>query len=505
MSKYDFEIDLSLNTSTGIILNKIRDHSVVLEFGCATGRMTRYMQEKMNCRVYIVEYDREAYDTALQYAQDGVCGDIMDYSWVQRFGDIRFDAILFADVLEHLPDPVAVLKQAARLLKDSGTILASVPNITHNDILLKCCCERFDYTPTGILDDSHVRFWGLENLRELAEDCGLTLRFVEGTRCPTGYTEQFPEQLPRVGLLENILNERRCGEVYQFVFALDKDPAPGRVPVLPESRIQSHVYLDTGRDFNPEEVIGIVSELTENGYHARWETENYEDVKRVRFDPVELQGCILRSICLRQGGAEIPLICPEGHDLGDGLLLAGEDPLVYTDTLPGTGPITLEADILLPGQAYLKQLEEAIPCLLEEMERRHQKQAALYDEKCRAFQALQAEQELLRSEITRLGCRETELQEHILRLDEAIEEKEAYVSTLQSNITALNDELARCRVDIGAYITLANSKDLYAMELERRLNRYENNVVMKLVKRAAGILRKVVRKVKNRIKRGGSR
>ena len=49
MSKYDFEIDLSNRTSTGIILNKIKPGSVVLEFGCATGRMTRYMKEAMDC------------------------------------------------------------------------------------------------------------------------------------------------------------------------------------------------------------------------------------------------------------------------------------------------------------------------------------------------------------------------------------------------------------------------------------------------------------------------
>ena len=60
MSKYDFEIDLSPNSSTGRILNKLRPGSVVLEFGCATGRMTRYMKEALGCQVYIVEYERTA-------------------------------------------------------------------------------------------------------------------------------------------------------------------------------------------------------------------------------------------------------------------------------------------------------------------------------------------------------------------------------------------------------------------------------------------------------------
>ena len=161
MSKYDFEIDLTANSSTGIILNKIREDSVVLEFGCATGRMTRYMKEVLGCRVYIVEYDKDAYQTALQYAEDGLCDDIMQFQWVEKFQDINFDAIIFADVLEHLTRPEQVLEQAGHLLKEDGNIYVSIPNITHNDILMKLYDNRFDYTPTGILDDTHVHFWGL--------------------------------------------------------------------------------------------------------------------------------------------------------------------------------------------------------------------------------------------------------------------------------------------------------------------------------------------------------
>jgi SAM-dependent methyltransferase len=39
-----------------------------------------------------------------------------------------FDAILFADVLEHLPEPAPVLEAGARLLRPRGRVLVSVPN-----------------------------------------------------------------------------------------------------------------------------------------------------------------------------------------------------------------------------------------------------------------------------------------------------------------------------------------------------------------------------------------
>ena len=137
MSKYDFEIDLTDRTSTGIILNKIPRGSVVLEFGCATGRMTRYMEEELDCRVYIVEFDQMAYEKAKQYAQDGICDDIMNYRWMEAFGQVRFDAIIFADVLEHLTKPDQVLTQAAKLLKDDGSIHISAITFWYNPIIPK--------------------------------------------------------------------------------------------------------------------------------------------------------------------------------------------------------------------------------------------------------------------------------------------------------------------------------------------------------------------------------
>ena len=166
MSKYDFDLDLSGNTSTGMILSKIKKGSTVLEFGCATGRMTRYMQEALDCRVYIVEFEESAFQKAVEYAEDGLCDDIMTFRGREKFQDVRFDAVICADVLEHLSDPEAVLRAAAELLTEDGAIHISLPNITHNDVLLKAFRERFDYTKVGLLDNTHVHFWCCKSRRK---------------------------------------------------------------------------------------------------------------------------------------------------------------------------------------------------------------------------------------------------------------------------------------------------------------------------------------------------
>ena len=57
---------------------------------------------------------------ALAYAEDGLCDDIMQFQWVEKFQNIAFDAIVFADVLEHLTEPERVLCEAGKLLKENG-------------------------------------------------------------------------------------------------------------------------------------------------------------------------------------------------------------------------------------------------------------------------------------------------------------------------------------------------------------------------------------------------
>ena len=357
MSKYDFELDLSMNSSVGMILSKIKPHTVILEFGCAAGRMTQYMKEVLNCRVYIVENDSDAFEKAKEFACDGICDDIQNYRWLERFGDIVFDAILFADVLEHLRDPEDVLKKAAGLLKEDGSIFVSVPNVTHNDVVLKAIEERFDYTQTGLLDNTHIHFWGLKNIKTLGKAGGLTVRKLEGTYCPTGSTEQNA-QIGKNLLLENILRERPTGEVYQFVLTMDKRGDVEPVCTIGAPAVTSHIYLDTGNDFNAQEQIAVNAVSSGNGsYTVHYELMDEESVCRVRLDPVEGQGIILQRICICQNERELELVMPNAIQVDSGVYIHSDDPMVIAQVQPDEGSVTVDAEFVLPGAQYLDVLE----------------------------------------------------------------------------------------------------------------------------------------------------
>ena len=439
MSKYDFELDLSGNTSTGMILQKIEKGSAVLEFGCATGRMTRYMKETLDCRVYIVEFEEAAFQKAMEYAEDGLCDDIMTFRWRQKFQDMRFDAIVCADVLEHLSDPEAVLRAAAELLTENGTIHISLPNITHNDVLVKAFRERFDYTRVGLLDNTHVRFWGLENLRELADGSGLYLQSMEATYCRTGETEQQPKLDGVTARLENVLRQRACGEVYQFVVSLSQKPCQTPVFRQKAPTARMHLYLDTGSNFNQNEVIAFEAEDDGNGgYMVRYVLKEGHGASRIRLDPVEHQGCILADLRVCQNAQQLPLGYSDCVRMDEGVCLLGDDPAVYADI--GPGEVTLEGRMLLPGAAYEQFLQQQYSDKKQEAEEQHRQ---LLHEKNLAEAAK-------------------------LHYEAVIDDWKGQFATAKKEIGMLGRELDQVRADLCGYIILSNNKEKYILELEQR-------------------------------------
>ncbi len=89
-----------------------------------------------------------------------------------------FDAILFADVLEHFVDPWRVLRQAATLLAADGVLVASIPNVQYLGVVSGLVRGRWDYRDRGILDRGHLRFFTLATIRQLFDQAGLEVTQV---------------------------------------------------------------------------------------------------------------------------------------------------------------------------------------------------------------------------------------------------------------------------------------------------------------------------------------
>lgn len=285
--KYETDINLEFENTMTLMINEIEKESVVLEFGPASGRLTRYLKEKCDCKVYIVELDEEAGKIASQYAEDAVIGDIEKYEWLERFGNIRFDYILFADVLEHLYNPEKVLESVKKLLKPNGYVIMSLPNIAHNSIIIDLLDNKFEYKPTGLLDNTHIKFWTYSNIENMLKKLEFNVDIKQATYTQVGFNEfnNSYEDLKNINPM--VLKSREMGEIYQFVYkiTLNKDAARGINKINYYSDYYYNQYFFDGDEIKKETLII-------DGRKYVIETNIPKDVKKLRLNPLNKK-CII--------------------------------------------------------------------------------------------------------------------------------------------------------------------------------------------------------------------
>lgn len=366
MSKYaDIPMDLDQDQIPGKIMARIEPASCVLEFGCAEGRMTRYMKEELGCHVSIVELNAEAFAVARQYAEDGVCGDIETGEWQEYFAGKQFDYILFADVLEHLRDPERALAATKDFLKPEGEVLLSLPNIGHNDVLVNLYLNRFEYTSIGLLDNTHVHFWGKNDLAGLAERTGYDIRVLDGVYQPPFHTEQRVDRGGVPATLTEALTRREYNEVYQFFLILRKRDAGPREDT--EERLKSgspalaaHFYWDQGEGYRAD-ACALVEPAVLPGGRLRFYCDAVpEKCVRVRFDPTLGTPCLVSDIHVKTNRASCEIYPLNGVTVNQTTAFANTDPQMEFSVQAGTRWVEVEANIRLCAGYELEEVLSAV-------------------------------------------------------------------------------------------------------------------------------------------------
>ena len=161
------------------ILNLAGKNKVVLDVGCSTGQLAKRLKEK-GCKVYGIEVDEGAAKIARRCCEDVIVKDVellKELPYPKNF----FDVIIFADVLEHLRNPLNVLINLKKYLKDDGHILCSIPNVAHIYVRLNLLFGRWNYQKEGILDETHLRFFTLKTAKNLVEKAGYKIEKIDVT------------------------------------------------------------------------------------------------------------------------------------------------------------------------------------------------------------------------------------------------------------------------------------------------------------------------------------
>ncbi|MBE7217286.1 MAG: methyltransferase domain-containing protein [Caulobacteraceae bacterium] len=150
----------------------------VLELGCGEGALAAaYKRRNPAARYTAIEAHAPSAALARARVDRLVEADIqaMDAEAFAALGS--FDAVVMGDVLEHLADPWAVLRQLHDVLREDGALVLSVPNAGHWSVAAELLNGRWPAHDSGLFDRTHLRWFTLDSLRRILADAGFaTLR-----------------------------------------------------------------------------------------------------------------------------------------------------------------------------------------------------------------------------------------------------------------------------------------------------------------------------------------
>lgn len=217
--KYEYQIDPESDSAGARVLGLVGRNKKVLELGAGPGSMTRHLASGLGCDVVAIERDKSALASLGKIARSIHELDLNDPDWDIEIAKLegQFDVVIAADVLEHVLDPHIVLGRMNNLLNDTGVIVLSLPHVGHSAVTACLVDEDFDYRDWGLLDRTHIRFFGLKNIQALHAGQGLAIEeafFVVRTPEMTEFCQRW-RRLPKS--VRRTLSRNRFGNVYQVV------------------------------------------------------------------------------------------------------------------------------------------------------------------------------------------------------------------------------------------------------------------------------------------------
>ena len=146
----------------------------ILDVGCSQGAFLELVKIQTGAETWGIEVVSEIAEKAKHKVDHIFEGKIEDV--INSIPDGYFDCISFNDVLEHLLEPTDVLKAIKHKLSVNGIIIASIPNVRFvfnlRDLLIH---KDWQYTDSGILDSTHLRFFTQKSMKRMFEEAGFDM------------------------------------------------------------------------------------------------------------------------------------------------------------------------------------------------------------------------------------------------------------------------------------------------------------------------------------------
>jgi 2-polyprenyl-3-methyl-5-hydroxy-6-metoxy-1,4-benzoquinol methylase len=134
-----------------------------------------------NNKIYAIDGSDYGVEEAKKHGIEAAVGDV---SLSLHFQDKKFDIIILKDILEHIYNPIELLFEAKRVLKDSGYIILSLPNHFYFLFRLRILFggnliwKDLLHDHTKEFDEwnyQHVRFFTYKGLKKMLSTAGCSI------------------------------------------------------------------------------------------------------------------------------------------------------------------------------------------------------------------------------------------------------------------------------------------------------------------------------------------
>lgn len=139
----------------------------VLDVGCGNGERLDLLKQ-LGWAVKGTDLDQKAVEAARQKGLDADCGELAALAYPAE----SFDAVILSHVIEHVPHPVDLLAECARVLKPGGRVVMLTPNAESFGLDCYGRCWR------GLEPPRHLQIFSQTALERIVGEAGL--RVVKG-------------------------------------------------------------------------------------------------------------------------------------------------------------------------------------------------------------------------------------------------------------------------------------------------------------------------------------
>jgi SAM-dependent methyltransferase len=142
----------------------------VLDFGCGTGHLAKFLVEH-GYNVAGIDLSRRARKSTRGQVDIPVYKGIKELK--DSHPDLRFNAVILLNVLEHVANPEALLYKIKSVISYDGLIIARVPN--DFSLLQAAARQALDIDPWWISYPDHISYFGFKSLASLLVDSGFRI------------------------------------------------------------------------------------------------------------------------------------------------------------------------------------------------------------------------------------------------------------------------------------------------------------------------------------------